>query len=741
MSALTLHEFARTILLGDRLEDKLITLAHAPDLPHAPLTQLPRFPGRPPRLSRIGKAEFPRLDRLAQNGTARGQVLHFFANHELLAMELMALVLLKFPEAPAAFRAGLARTITEEQSHLRLYIDRMRELGVDFGDLPLSEYFWNAIKDTSSPLEFVTQMSLTLEQANLDFSLFYRDAVRAAGDEKTALLLERVYQEEIGHVKHGLQWFNRWRQDGASTWIGEPGESDWDAYLRLLPPPMTPRRAKGLSFAAEPRRLAGFSEQFISELEIYGGSKGRPPVFWHYNPLCDAEIARGKPGLTPSESVRRLSEDVEPLLMNLAGNQDVVLTSSVPRAEWLKNLSLMGFRVPEFRLAGKSGELPREAKLAGIEPWGWSPESFERFRPWANRLIFVEGTNGAWAREQFTRASFAETGFGKFFSKAWSTEFFRSWITQHWVEQLPDAGVVFRAWQGAQASTREHFASGGGTLLAKAPYGTSGTQNKRLLNAQELDGPIGGWIRSVIESQGEIVIEPWLDKVVDLSIQLEVRKNQVELLGIRRFYTGSRLEYRGTDLDPRLTSLGPEALRYLHSSQSGPSPLESWKVLARAVGQALGNEGYQGPAGIDALLHRLPNGHLRLKPLVELNPRWTMGRVALAIETHVLPGVPARWHWIQRRDLPADAADFATYARRLEARHPVSQVRAGEKLRISEGIVFTTDPERAREVLTVLIVGQAASRANVVCENRGPNTSMPIFSSAWAPSSVTPPIK
>jgi uncharacterized ferritin-like protein (DUF455 family) len=708
MSAPTLHQFARTILLGDRLEDKLIPLVQLQgqdhDPPHAALTGLPRFPGRPPRLARIGKAEFPRLDRLAQDATARGQVLHFFANHELLAMELMALVLLKFPEAPPAFRAGLARTITEEQSHLRLYIDRMRELGVDFGDLPLSEYFWNAMKDSASPLEFVTQMSLTLEQANLDFSLFYRDAVRAAGDEKTALILERVYQEEIGHVKHGLQWFNRWRMEGAAA-----AESDWDAYLRLLPPPMSPRRAKGLSFAAEPRRLAGLSERFISELEIYGGSKGRPPVLWHYNPLCDAEIARGKPGLTPTDPVRRLSEDVEPLLMNLAGNQDVVLTSALPRAEWLKNISRLGFAVPEFRLAGKLREDPRETKLAGIEPWGWSPESFERFRSCADRLIFVEGTNGTWARTQLARADFSEAGLGKFFSKAWSTEFFRRWAAQGWTEQIPDIGQVHQTWQSAQVAASDHFARGGGPLLAKAPYGTSGTQNKRLLDASELEGPIGGWIRGVIEAQTGIVIEPWLAKIADLSLQLEVRKNQVELLGIRRFFTGSRLEYRGADLDPRLSSLGADNLRYLHSPQDGASPLERWRELARAVGHALAEDGYEGPAGIDALLHRLPNGALRLKPLVELNPRWTMGRVALAIEAHVLPGVPARWHWIQRRDLPADTPDFAAFARRLEALHPVAQARAGDGMRISEGLVFTTDPERAREVLTVLAVGRAAS--------------------------------
>jgi uncharacterized ferritin-like protein (DUF455 family) len=182
-----LNEFARLILFGDRLEDKLCEPTAArlrPDSPDCTEPyRAPAFPGRPstllPSPGRIKKVPFPSESELRPGPAgdlARGRVLHFFANHELLAMELMALMLLRFPEAPLAFRQGLARTIVEEQGHLRLYLGRMRELGVEFGELPVSDYFWNAMKDARSPLEFVVQMSLTLEQANLDYSLHYARA-------------------------------------------------------------------------------------------------------------------------------------------------------------------------------------------------------------------------------------------------------------------------------------------------------------------------------------------------------------------------------------------------------------------------------------------------------------------------------------------------------------------------------------------------------------------------------------
>lgn len=48
--------------------------------------------------------------------TVRGRLPHFFANHELLATEIMALARLRFPDAPAAVRGGVWQTLKDEQS-------------------------------------------------------------------------------------------------------------------------------------------------------------------------------------------------------------------------------------------------------------------------------------------------------------------------------------------------------------------------------------------------------------------------------------------------------------------------------------------------------------------------------------------------------------------------------------------------------------------------------------------------
>src|SRR5687768_10416942 len=124
----------------------------------------------------------------------RARILHALANHELQAIELFAWALLAFPQAPRGFRAGLVAILAEEQLHLRLYDERLRAHGLGFGDLPVTAHFWNRLPP-ANPLAFVCTMGLTFENANLDFAGAYAAAARAAGDEATGAVLDRVHAD------------------------------------------------------------------------------------------------------------------------------------------------------------------------------------------------------------------------------------------------------------------------------------------------------------------------------------------------------------------------------------------------------------------------------------------------------------------------------------------------------------------------------------------------------------------
>ena len=88
-----IRDFATAVLTGTRIEDKLIAIDRITDeRPGRALTS-PMELGRPHGLTfsdSRAKPPFPKLSML-DDEKVRGQVLHFFANHELLALELMAL--------------------------------------------------------------------------------------------------------------------------------------------------------------------------------------------------------------------------------------------------------------------------------------------------------------------------------------------------------------------------------------------------------------------------------------------------------------------------------------------------------------------------------------------------------------------------------------------------------------------------------------------------------------------------
>ena len=215
-------------------------------------------PARDPAIALAQKAgRLPRPGELS-DPAARARCLARFAHHELMAVEIFAWALLRWPELPAALRRGLLRTLADEQVHCALYLERLRAHGSTLADHALSAYFWRHVPaieaSASGPRAFLAAMGLTLEQANLDFALLYRDAFRRAGDEESARVCQRVHDDEVAHVRLAAQWLRRLDPDG---------RDEIAAYDAAVPFPLGPSRAKGRRFASESRRRAGLGADFI----------------------------------------------------------------------------------------------------------------------------------------------------------------------------------------------------------------------------------------------------------------------------------------------------------------------------------------------------------------------------------------------------------------------------------------------------------------------------------------------
>lgn len=254
-----LRDWAIRILSADILDEKLLTPHELTDNePGAPLVF--NEPTRPPGMEfkrHTSREKLPAFHE-HRHPDNRAACLHRFAGHELLAVEIMAHALLAFPEAPRHFRKGVANTLREEQEHVRLYIQRMEQLDLKFGDLPLYKHFWAHVPHLTCPIRYVSMMSLTFEMANLDFAPLYGKSFAKAGDEASAVLMKRILEDEISHVSFGMNWLKKLKQ---------PEVSEWDAWKESLPPLMTPQRAKGFILHEEPRRKAGVPEDWIQKLK------------------------------------------------------------------------------------------------------------------------------------------------------------------------------------------------------------------------------------------------------------------------------------------------------------------------------------------------------------------------------------------------------------------------------------------------------------------------------------------
>ena len=255
-----LSEYAKTILYGDSLESKLLDIQKI-EFDEFDLITPPSFPGREKKIKITSEnLRFPRghfhLD------DKKAMAVHSFANHELLAIEMMACALLMYPhhtDELKRFKRGLISTLKDEQKHFKLYLDRLNELGYEFGDFPINDFFWKHMANLKTPSHYLSVMALTFEAANLDFAHFYKHVFNEVDDFKTAGILDVVLKDEISHVNFGVLYLNKWRGD----------KSLWDYYNESLPWPLTPARSKGKKFIEEVRRKAKLDPLFIEKVKKY----------------------------------------------------------------------------------------------------------------------------------------------------------------------------------------------------------------------------------------------------------------------------------------------------------------------------------------------------------------------------------------------------------------------------------------------------------------------------------------
>jgi len=434
----------------------------------------------------------------------------------------------------------------------------------------------------------------------------------------------------------------------------------------------------------------------------------RDPGVFVFNPFSEGRIAEGKP-FNPTKPQAQLARDLENLPQFLGQPGDLLLVRQRPDAAFLRGLEAAGFPTPEFVELPAPKTLPaglETRRIGFLRPWAWGPDSVELLAP-----LFDQVTGETRPAEQRFNPGLAEL-----YSKAWSADFLRRILAGAGGDAGPDADWLCPENTVGQcvSSSAEALdvisrirARGHHRLIVKEALGAMGSNAMRLFEP-EIVASHHRWMANSFEKKRQLVIEPWLEREYDFSAQLEMTEGGLELCGWTGLLNDPRGQFQANLAEPEHRQQTPAPVRALLRDypEAVRRLAEFYAGLFRALEAELRRADFLGPVGIDALVYRDAAGRRRVKPVVEINPRFTMGRVLVELMRHAVPGSHGRYRLVNRVALrESGEAGFATHAERLTAQFPLVLEGHTAPL-IREGFVCLNDPATAQACVATFQVGR-----------------------------------
>jgi hypothetical protein len=167
----------------------------------------------------------------------------------------------------------------------------------------------------------------------------------------------------------------------------------------------------------------------------------------------------------------------------------------------------------------------------------------------------------------------------------------------------------------------------GDKWVIKSPFGFA-ARDRVLGRGPSLEGPQAKWCERRLQKGETLIFQPWLEVIREYGIVMEISPDGAcDVQGISDLQTNGAGTGRG----------------YILGRPPARPRLAELEQVAGIVCERLFKEGYCGPVGIDALEHSRG-----LHPLLEINARYTMGFVALAVERRLKPKAPTFWSLTDR---------------------------------------------------------------------------------------------
>ena len=213
-------------------------------------------PGRPQRPELVDPRQLERRSVATPDGRLR--LLHAFAHIEFNAINIALDAAYRFRTMPDAYISDWLRVASEEALHFRLLRETLRQRDSDYGQFPAHSGLWDMVcKTRHDVLHRMALVPRVMEARGLDVTPAMIAKFGQFEDNAAVAILERIYEDEIDHVRIGNRWFNTLcRQRGL----------DARATFRSLLDDYMGGRLRG-PFNWKARLEAGFDSEELEALE------------------------------------------------------------------------------------------------------------------------------------------------------------------------------------------------------------------------------------------------------------------------------------------------------------------------------------------------------------------------------------------------------------------------------------------------------------------------------------------
>jgi hypothetical protein len=380
----------------------------------------------------------------------------------------------------------------------------------------------------------------------------------------------------------------------------------------------------------------------------------KAPDIYFFNPTCEYAAADGKHSWQPNLLLQKMEEELGVLPLFFAKPDDVILVKKMPPAGYISHLAKVGISVPQFFTLQelKKNKTFQEMPKNRLLPWGWSPAAHWLLEPLKKSCSenFRKSPVANWKPEH-----------REIYSRKFSLE-----ILQSVLPILPEEQVLQTHQLPVICTTKtevENQIAIWGKILIKAPWSSSGRGLQRITK-KPVTPKVWEKILGIIKDQGYVMVEPLLNKVLDMALLFEIKNANVKFSGISRFFTDAKGQYQGNYLNGWPEAINLQACKFAENMaemliQPLREALEASKVTVV----------YEGSFGIDVLLFRDENKLLRIHPCLEINMRQNMGLLSLHLEKLLSPGKKGFF-----RTFYQPGKSFLTFQEELEIKYPLQIV-------------------------------------------------------------------